>query len=118
MWENTNKLLGTVDGFIGCKTGITDIAGPCFSGVFETKSDRIWVIVLNSRSMEQRWVEVPLMVEWAVKRRICQTTQSKHFSFTNEAATSSKMLRGHKQTSSFFAPPSIINKESFISIRL
>lgn len=34
-WENTNKLLGVVDGFIGCKTGITNAAGPCFCGYFE-----------------------------------------------------------------------------------
>ena len=34
LWENTNKLLGTVPGFVGCKTGITDSAGPCFSGCF------------------------------------------------------------------------------------
>ena len=34
-WENTNKLLGNYDGIIGCKTGITNAAGPCFAGYYE-----------------------------------------------------------------------------------
>lgn len=34
-WENTNKLLGVYDGIIGCKTGITNAAGPCFAGYYE-----------------------------------------------------------------------------------
>ena len=44
-WLNTNKLLGGVDsdcetgpkpfrGTLGCKTGVTNSAGPCFSGYF------------------------------------------------------------------------------------
>jgi D-alanyl-D-alanine carboxypeptidase len=35
IWENTNKLLETELTCTGCKTGITETAGPCFSGVFE-----------------------------------------------------------------------------------
>ena len=34
-WENTNKLLGRDNGFIGCKTGVTNAAGPCFAGYYE-----------------------------------------------------------------------------------
>lgn len=69
VWENTNKLLETSTSFVGCKTGVTDTAGPCFSGCFEQSGEQICVIVLNSKSLEQRWVEVPLMAEWAVKRK-------------------------------------------------
>jgi serine-type D-Ala-D-Ala carboxypeptidase (penicillin-binding protein 5/6) len=69
VWENTNKLLGAVHGFIGCKTGITDVAGPCFSGCFESNGEKICVVVLNAKTLEQRWVEVPQMVEWAIKRK-------------------------------------------------
>ena len=36
-WENTNKLLGNMEGLIGCKTGITNAAGPCFGGYYENK---------------------------------------------------------------------------------
>ena len=34
-WENTNKLLGKESCFIGCKTGITNAAGPCFAGFYQ-----------------------------------------------------------------------------------
>ena len=38
---------------VGCKTGITDTAGPCFAGFFEEgHSISICVVVLNSKSME------------------------------------------------------------------
>lgn len=68
-WENTNKLLGTVDGFIGCKTGITDPAGPCFCGGYEKDGEKYIVVVLSSKTMEQRWVEVPKIVDWAIKKK-------------------------------------------------
>jgi serine-type D-Ala-D-Ala carboxypeptidase (penicillin-binding protein 5/6) len=69
-WENTNKLLGEGDGgFIGCKTGITNPAGPCFCGGYEKDNHKFIVVVLCSKSMEQRWVEVPKMVEWAIKKK-------------------------------------------------
>lgn len=50
-WENTNKLLSQ-EGFIGCKTGVTDVAGPCFSGCFEGSGERLCIVVLNSKSLE------------------------------------------------------------------
>ena len=70
MWENTNKLLNTGDGgFIGCKTGITNPAGPCFCGYYENNGHKLIVVVLSSKTMEQRWIEVPKMVEWAIKKK-------------------------------------------------
>ena len=67
-WYNTNKLLGVdfdneetveqFEGTIGCKTGITTSAGPCFSGCFSRQGkapnsvDNIIVVVLGSKSME------------------------------------------------------------------
>ena len=50
-WENTNKLLE--DGWSGIKTGITNKAGPCLCSSF----DKIVIVLLNSRTMEDRWVE-------------------------------------------------------------
>lgn len=52
VWENTNKLLYTFPQFIGCKTGITDSAGPCFSGCYEDQGESICIVVLNSKNME------------------------------------------------------------------
>lgn len=79
-WANTNKLLGldfdfeeTVEmfpGTLGCKTGVTTSAGPCFSGCFsrlrknQKKPDNVIVVVLGSASMEIRWIEVPQIVKW------------------------------------------------------
>jgi D-alanyl-D-alanine carboxypeptidase len=79
-WQNTNKLLGmdfdneeTVEmfeGTLGCKTGVTHTAGPCFSGCFarprrgQIQTDNVIVVVLGSKSMETRWVEVPALVKW------------------------------------------------------
>ena len=64
-WENTNKLLGK-EGYIGTKTGITDAAGPCLSAAYEKGKDKFVVILLNSKSMDHRWQEVPKVVEWAI----------------------------------------------------
>ncbi len=40
------------DGCIGCKTGITDAAGPCFSGYFEKDDEKLIVVVLSSKTMD------------------------------------------------------------------
>ena len=83
VWHNTNRLLGcdfdsedTVPlfhGTRGCKTGITPSAGPCFSGCFSrydnetVEPDNCIVVVLGSKSMEARWIEVPALVKWYEK---------------------------------------------------
>lgn len=48
-WQNTNKLLD--DGFQGIKTGINQTSGPCLSAYYKD----LIIIVLNSRSMNERW---------------------------------------------------------------
>jgi len=44
-WENTNRMLG-VPGFIGCKTGVTPAAGPCFAGCYEKNGHMFIIVVL------------------------------------------------------------------------
>ena len=61
-FQNTNKLLE--DGFDGIKTGITDTAGPCLAASYK---DFI-IIVLNSKSMNERWFEVKKLVKWIIKK--------------------------------------------------
>ncbi len=53
-WENTNKLLGRNEFWVGCKTGVTEPAGPCFSGFYEDipKKNRYCIVVLSSKTME------------------------------------------------------------------
>ena len=62
IWENTNKLLE--DGFEGIKTGITDTAGPCLSAYYRG----LVVVVLNSKSMNERWIEVKKLVRWIIRK--------------------------------------------------
>ena len=65
-WENSNKLLGKCPGIMGCKTGITNAAGPCFAGYYESKcgETKLAIILLHSISMESRWIEVTALVNW------------------------------------------------------
>ena len=61
-WENTNKLLS--DGFEGIKTGSTETAGPCLAAHYKG----IIIVVLNSKSMGDRWVEVKKLVKWIINK--------------------------------------------------
>jgi D-alanyl-D-alanine carboxypeptidase len=72
-WCNTNMLLGGSEEFeafkgtLGCKTGVTQVAGPCFAGFFERQGSQCIIVVLKSESMESRWFEVPALVRWYLK---------------------------------------------------
>ena len=62
-WENTNKMLQK--GYEGVKTGVTDAAGPCLCASWKEGETRIIVTLLGSKTMEERWEEVPRLVAWA-----------------------------------------------------
>ena len=65
-WDNTNRLLDK--GFNGVKTGITPTAGPCLAASIFKDEEQLVVIVLNSKSMDHRWIEVPKLANWALNR--------------------------------------------------
>jgi len=65
-WENTNKLLDR--GFEGVKTGITNTAGPCLCSSDSRRGIRVIVVVLNAKSLNHRWIEVPKLTDWAFSR--------------------------------------------------
>ena len=56
-----NKLLKILivlsKGYWGIKTGITPTAGPCLAAYISKKRRSFLVILLNSRTMDSRWVE-------------------------------------------------------------
>jgi D-alanyl-D-alanine carboxypeptidase len=81
-WVNSNKLL-EVNGFNGAKTGITEAAGPCLAATYEKDGHTYTVVILQSNSMETRWVEVISLVEWAINRRIMLKAGSKTHIGTN-----------------------------------
>jgi len=62
-WKNTNKLLSK--GYWGIKTGITNTAGPCLAAFMTNRKRSYLVILLNSRSMDARWVEVMKIIEYS-----------------------------------------------------
>lgn len=66
VWENTNQLLSK--GFEGVKTGITNNAGPCLCASIRRQDSHLIITVLNSKSMNHRWVEVPKLAEWAFQK--------------------------------------------------
>lgn len=51
-FNNTNQLLGRMEGVMGMKTGYTVHAGRCLIAVAQQSSHRVWVVLLDSR---QRW---------------------------------------------------------------
>ena len=55
-WQNTNRLLG-LPGFCGLKTGITEAAGPCLAATYLKDGHSYTVVLLQSKSMEDRWTE-------------------------------------------------------------
>ena len=58
----------TKKGYNGLKTGVTEAAGPCLAASYQVKSHHFIVVVLNSKTMQARWEEVPQLVEWALTR--------------------------------------------------
>ena len=59
-------------GMIGTKTGITQPAGPCFAGYYEDPEEeniKLAIILCHSSSMNQRWEEVRLIVDWYKKEQ-------------------------------------------------
>lgn len=65
-WKNTNKLLWK--GFCGVKTGVTPTAGPCLATSIEREGMSLVVVVLNCKTLGQRWVEVRKLSKWAFSR--------------------------------------------------
>lgn len=51
-FNNTNRLLGRLDGVMGLKTGYTAQAGHCLIAVAEQSGHRVWLVLLDS---QRRW---------------------------------------------------------------
>ena len=66
-----------MDGLLGCKTGITDAAGPCFGGYYEKQGMKIAIVLCHAKSMEQRWFEIETLVEWTKNNKNEMIKQAK-----------------------------------------
>jgi len=71
-WVNTNRLLG-IEGFTGVKTGITEAAGACLASSYEKDGLFIIVVMLQCKSMDARWEEAQMLIDWAVQRKQLMT---------------------------------------------
>ena len=66
-WVNTNKLLDK-QGYCGVKTGVTSSAGPCLSTNYRYEFYNFIIIVLNSRTMEERWSDTMEIVKFGISK--------------------------------------------------
>ena len=58
--------------YSGIKTGVTPTAGPCLAVNFKSRcgSFEFIVVVLNCKSREARFVEIPKLINWAMQKII------------------------------------------------
>jgi len=55
-------------GYTGLKTGITEAAGPCCSVTYQKDGNTFVFVLLNSNTMESRWEEVPILLNYAISK--------------------------------------------------
>lgn len=72
-WKNTNNMLWQQDSmgtFSGIKTGVTPTAGPCLASCFKSRCGTydFVIVVMNCKSREVRFTEIPKLVRWAMTR--------------------------------------------------
>ncbi|MBS3956994.1 MAG: D-alanyl-D-alanine carboxypeptidase [Clostridiales bacterium] len=66
--ENSNLLLGTVEGATGVKTGWTSRAGFCLAASAERGGEELFAVVLGTDSETDRFQEAGLLLEWGFAR--------------------------------------------------
>ena len=69
--RTTNRLLGTVDGVVGVKTGYTHAAGRCLITVVRRNDKELLLVLLNSR---QRWSTAQSMIDYGLSQRSLLTS--------------------------------------------
>lgn len=86
IWENSNKLLGKYEGVLGCKTGITNAAGPCFAGYYENEENdiKLALILCHSKSLEARWDEIVEMINWYKRTVLAKLNKERKLRFRFE----------------------------------
>jgi D-alanyl-D-alanine carboxypeptidase len=70
-WKNTNEMIwDSSKCYYGVKTGVTQTAGPCLSVHYKSSCGTFdfIIVVLNSKTKEARFLEIPKLVEWAIQK--------------------------------------------------
>jgi D-alanyl-D-alanine carboxypeptidase (penicillin-binding protein 5/6) len=60
-WVNTNKLLQKGH-YFGVKTGVTESAGPCYTGLCCLRGESYLVVLLNAESLHSRFLETEAII--------------------------------------------------------
>lgn len=68
--ESTDELIGAYDGACGIKTGFTDRAGASFAGACTRDGVTLYVIVINSTSEQQRFVDATTLYDWVFEHLV------------------------------------------------
>lgn len=68
--ESTDVLIGSYEGACGVKTGYTEKAGQCFAGAVERDGQRLYAVVLNSNSEQQRFTDATTLDDWVFDNTI------------------------------------------------
>lgn len=63
-YENSNVLLGTLEGATGVKTGWTSKAGYCLVASAERQGTELYAVVLGTPSENERFQQAGLLLEW------------------------------------------------------
>ena len=76
-YENSNLLIGSVEGATGVKTGWTDRAGYCLVASAERGGIELFAVVLGTRTAMERYQQATLLLEWGfvhyAGRRLAET---------------------------------------------
>lgn len=63
--QSTDQMIGNYEGCIGVKTGITDTAGPCFSGACLDKSGiEIYTVIMHAKDEASRFIDTQNLFNW------------------------------------------------------
>lgn len=86
---------------VGCKTGITASAGPCFAGFYENEElgIQLALIVLRSQTSDLRWHEIRQMVRWAHhcdRSKICRRKHRRRANVQSQEAQREKEAKHAK----------------------
>lgn len=76
-FENSNLLIGTLEGATGVKTGWTSRAGYCLVASAERRGIELFAVVLGTKDEMERFQEAGLLLEWGfvhyAERRLAET---------------------------------------------
>ncbi len=119
--ESTDELIGNLDGFLGGKTGFTDLAGACFAGCTNRAGVEIYTVALKAPDTSSRFSDTSTMTDWFYNHYI-------NYKISNTSMTTTMNVAGvdtqvplianvaHKDYVNTVVPATFENKDATISL--